>query len=113
MVNVVGAPWTLARRIDGQSYNKFAPAFFTFADCLDAPPMQRDELFHKSQTNSQSSLGAIQVRLDLRVHLENVRQHLSRDANSGVANSDNGLAAVPLNSQADTPSQAFPRSGAG
>ena len=79
-----------------QAHHEFATRVRAVTACLDRTAVHLDQLLHDRQANSQPALRASQVAIDLSEHLEDLRKHMRRDADSVVPHRHDGFGSFKL-----------------
>ena len=71
------------------------------AETLDRPAVKGDQALHQGQTDSESALGAIDRRVDLREHFEHAAQRLRLKTDAVVLDRHRDLVRTQLHAQRD------------
>src|SRR5688572_31728591 len=82
------------RPVERQSHRELAPLAGASARHLDGSPVHLHEAANQREPDAESTLRAVERRIDLREHVEDSRQHLAPDADAAVADADADLRAV-------------------
>ena len=73
------------------AHDKFGPQPIALARRRDLTAVHGHQPADQRQPDSQAPLSSIQTAVNLRKHVEDIRQHRRRDPNPGVSNGNHGI----------------------
>ena len=82
----LGARPGLCVRVDGEGHRELASRTVALTVNVDRAAVERDQIAHECQADAESRLRPLQRYIALHEHVEDLRQHVRRDADSGIAN---------------------------